>query len=522
MFCSNNLATADKIFFVFRNEEKDDPQQFLEDLMEMGRLNEYSEGKLLLIFKMSLKKEAKDWITAQPVGLSLNELLERFRERFISNMLLKVNLEKLAGLKYTEGSILNYLDRMAGLAREGNVPEQVLIAFVLNGLPNNVTNSVLINNKEGLTWEYIYTSLRNIKMMNCEINQSTPLSCESIEISAVRTNTRGKSKKQSKIRCFIRNQQGHVVSQCRFNSFRNSSNKFRQVNEISKSHAEGDNNGGNYDDLNKFIFNYGVLSKDKDKSTVKTAILVDSNKRVNVLLDSGADINLIRPEVLPRKSVLAREKRRLLAANHSTINVIGLIRLKLKIEGYVFEDDFVVTRDIGIPCIIGHTLLDKYKICLQFGNGKVDIESKEILKGNSIGYHRIDTGDSKPIMTQLYKLGGINEEAASKIIKNYIDQGIIRPSESAWRSPIIVVPKKDGDNRLCVDYRRLNDVTVKDAYPMPRVDEFINALEGAVYFTKLDADSGYHQIDMCPQDIEKTAFACREGLFEFTKMPFGL
>ncbi|KAF9761961.1 Transposon Ty3-I Gag-Pol polyprotein [Nosema granulosis] len=139
------------------------------------------------------------------------------------------------------------------------------------------------------------------------------------------------------------------------------------------------------------------------------------------------------------------------------------IRLKLKIEGYVFEDDFVVTRDIGMPCIIDHTLLDKYKISLQFGNGKVDIESKEIFKGNNIGYHRIDTGDSKPIMTQLYKLGGIKEEAASKIIKKHVDQGIIRPSESAWRCPIIVVPKKDGDNKSCVDSRRLNDVTVKDA-----------------------------------------------------------
>ncbi|KAF9761958.1 hypothetical protein NGRA_2308 [Nosema granulosis] len=160
-------------------------------------------------------------------------------------MLLKVNLEKLAELKYTEGFILNYLDRMAGLAREGNVPEQVLIAFVFNDLPNNVANSVLINNKEGLTWEYIYTSLRNIKTMNHEINQSTPLSCESVEISAVKTNMRGKNKKQSKIRCFICNQQGHVVSQCRFNSFRNSSNKFRQVNEISKSHTEEDNNGEN-------------------------------------------------------------------------------------------------------------------------------------------------------------------------------------------------------------------------------------------------------------------------------------
>lgn len=126
MFCSNNLATSDKKFFIFRNEEKDDPQQFLEDLMELGRLNEYTEGKLLLTYKLSLKKEAKDWLMTQPVGLGLEESVNLFRERFISNMMLKFNLEKLAALKFTGGSILSYLNKMAALARKENVPDQVL------------------------------------------------------------------------------------------------------------------------------------------------------------------------------------------------------------------------------------------------------------------------------------------------------------------------------------------------------------------------------------------------------------
>ncbi|MGL4850115.1 MAG: reverse transcriptase domain-containing protein, partial [Clostridium sp.] len=103
-----------------------------------------------------------------------------------------------------------------------------------------------------------------------------------------------------------------------------------------------------------------------------------------------------------------------------------------------------------------------------------------------------------------------------------MESGIIRPSKSPWRSPIVIAPKKGERGRFCVDFRRLNDVTVRDAYPMPRVEDLINALHGASYFSKMDAESGYHQIDMDPRDIEKTAFACREGLFEFTKMPFGL
>lgn len=82
--------------------------------------------------------------------------------------------------------------------------------------------------------------------------------------------------------------------------------------------------------------------------------------------------------------------------------------------------------------------------------------------------------------------------------------------------------KKNGEYRLCVDYRRLNDVTIKDKYPMPRIDEILDSLSEAKIFTKLDALSGYHQIKMREEDVEKTAFACREGLFEFLRMPFGL
>ena len=82
--------------------------------------------------------------------------------------------------------------------------------------------------------------------------------------------------------------------------------------------------------------------------------------------------------------------------------------------------------------------------------------------------------------------------------------------------------KKDGSLRLCIDYRDLNAVTVKDAYPMPRMDDVLDSLSGSKIFSKLDALSGYHQVGVAEADIPKTAFACRIGAFEFVRMPFGL
>jgi hypothetical protein len=107
-------------------------------------------------------------------------------------------------------------------------------------------------------------------------------------------------------------------------------------------------------------------------------------------------------------------------------------------------------------------------------------------------------------------------------IKKLLEKGFIHPSSSPWRAPVIFVPKKNATQRLCMDYRALNEVTIKNKYPLSRIDDLFDQLCGACVFSKIDLRSGYHQLKMRECDIPKTAFILRYGLYKYTVMSFRL
>ena len=140
----------------------------------------------------------------------------------------------------------------------------------------------------------------------------------------------------------------------------------------------------------------------------------------------------------------------------------------------------------------------------------------------SVALHNIDTGNSPPIRQFPRRLPYHHRAEVDKQVNDMLSQGVIQPSTSPWSSPIVLVKKKDGSYRFCIDYRKLNSITKIDAHPLPRVDDLLEALNGNTIFSTLDLRSGYWQVGMHPGDCEKTAFSTPGGLHESLRPPYGL
>lgn len=129
---------------------------------------------------------------------------------------------------------------------------------------------------------------------------------------------------------------------------------------------------------------------------------------------------------------------------------------------------------------------------------------------------------AQPIHIRPYHYSPIQKNKIEAQVQKMLQTGVVRPSTSDFASPVLLVRKKDGTWRFCVDYRHLNAITLKHKHPMPVVDELLDEISGAKWFTKLDFSAGYHQIRMASGDEYKTAFKTHQGLYEFMVMPFGL
>jgi hypothetical protein len=246
--------------------------------------------------------------------------------------------------------------------------------------------------------------------------------------------------------------------------------------------------------------------------------------------------------------------------------------VNLKIRGVDFVANLIILESKGIDVILGIEWLSKHKVLIDYAKKSVKLTTLEgkgmefvaelvvTAKGvaNHVKVNQLDASQGsevpvvnefpdvfpeelpgmppdrdikfvnelKPSTTPIYKtpyrMATPELVELKEHIKELLEKEIVHPSSSPWGAYVIFVPKKDGTQRLCVDYRVLNEVTVRNKYPLPRIDDLFDQLCGACVLSKIDLRSGYHQLKIRECDISKTAFISRYGLYEYMVMSFGL
>lgn len=160
------------------------------------------------------------------------------------------------------------------------------------------------------------------------------------------------------------------------------------------------------------------------------------------------------------------------------------------------------------------TILQSYSVVFN--------EPKSLPPKRQFDHHIPLEPDAKPVNVRPYRFPHFQKIKIERQVQQMLESGIVRPSTSPYSSLVLLVKKKDGTWRLCTDYRALNAITLKDRFPIPTVDELLDELGGAKYFSKIDLHSGFHQIRMAEEDIHKTTFRTHCGHFEYLVLPFGL
>ncbi|GBG88538.1 hypothetical protein CBR_g48007 [Chara braunii] len=193
-------------------------------------------------------------------------------------------------------------------------------------------------------------------------------------------------------------------------------------------------------------------------------------------------------------------------------------------RGIILRSVYEPEMGCNVTVLVTETVVDvarKHFGCPTLIGARIDGGCQKTALG-SHWHSRVHHEDIMVPKGRIYRMSHAELDELRRQLKELTEKGWIRPSTSPYGAPVLFVPKKGGTLRMCIDYRGLNVITVKNAEPLPRIDDLLDRVQGCRYFTKIDLKSGYHQIAIRPEDRHKTAFQTRYGLYEFVVMPFGL
>ena len=332
----------------------------------------------------------------------------------------------------------------------------------------------------------------------------------------------------------------------------------------SRPQQNGNQNSGNNNQARQNYLrgnvNHVTAEDAQDATDVVLGMFPVNSAPASVLFDSGASHSFISSQFVARHNLtVATMKYTMLVSSPGGGQRASLVcpKVTINIRGVDFLANLIVLESKGLDVILGMDWLKKHKVVIDCAKRGVSLVSADgspveyvatLPPTNQATLNQVQADQienikvvnefpdvfpedlpgmppdrdiefiiellpgTAPISKRPYRMAGKELEELKSQIKELEEKGYIRPSASPWGAPVLFVDKKDGGRRMCVDYRSLNEVTIKNKYPLPRIDDLFDQLRGAAVFSKIDLHSGYHQLKIRTSDIPKTAFTTRYGL----------
>ncbi|KAI5149382.1 hypothetical protein ENBRE01_0870 [Enteropsectra breve] len=554
-----DMATMVKIVKPFTGSPDEDAEIWIQTFTLLADANDIDEARRPQIMICCLRETALQWaaeVMAMSKYLSFNEIISLFKLRFSGRATNEKIFHRLISSREAQNSseLANALKDASILNRVQYLSVEALKDIISNKVPGHLKPTIRQAGQANKSWQEFMKYMEEnvlptmISINNCGVDSNASIHVEG-GFSSVKTSSYKKQEKNRSQKCPIHGL-GHSENSCfvikklkqqGYSLKKNFSYQNSNVNAIDDDEDESKN-------ISSSSFNYKNY---KLKNPFMKKGLVYENE-APILIDTGADTSIVNKKFIPLSHLTKIKPTDIKAksACGNPLQILGRIEnIPVDIDNEHYEIEGLVTEKVPPYCIIGAdaimnnpSLIHNFKKNIKLNINSVilsnDTKSKihlllqnynNIFKNEiteniicNLASHSIHTLSDKMIKSGQSRTPIAYEQAIEDEIQKNIRLGIISESSSAWSSRIVPIKKKDGSLRLCIDFRPLNLITIKDQYPIPRIDEILDSLGKAKYFSILDATSGYYQIEIAPCDRWKTAFSWKGGLFEFNRMPFGL